>query len=69
MKVLSFLEWKQIIYGSDELETDFLSQVVLVFILKNKGPIGIQNKPIQDGGEAKAPLWLNRLSGTDWLTD
>ena len=23
------------------------------------------NKPIQDGGEAKAPLWLNRLSGTD----
>ena len=27
------------------------------------------NKPIQDGGEAKAPLWLNRLSGTDELTD
>ena len=24
-----------------------------------------KNKPIQDGGEAKAPLWLNRLSGTD----
>ena len=23
------------------------------------------NKPIQDGGEAKAPLWLNRLSVTD----
>ena len=23
------------------------------------------NKPIQDGGEAKAPLWLNRLSGTN----
>ena len=23
------------------------------------------NKPIQDGGEAKAPLWLNQLSGTD----
>ena len=22
------------------------------------------NKPIQDGGEAKAPLWLNRLSVT-----
>ena len=28
-----------------------------------------ENKPIQDGGEAKAPLWLNRLSGTNWLTD
>ena len=27
------------------------------------------NKPIQDGGEAKAPLWLNRLSGTNWLTN
>ena len=24
-----------------------------------------RNKPIQDGGEAKAPLWLNRLSGTN----
>ena len=24
-----------------------------------------ENKPIQDGGEAKAPMWLNRLSGTD----
>ena len=23
------------------------------------------NKPIQDGGDAKAPLWLNRLSGTN----
>ena len=23
------------------------------------------NKPLQDGGEAKAPLWLNRLSGTN----
>ena len=26
-----------------------------------------KNKPIQDGGEAKAPLWLNWLSGTNWL--
>ena len=25
----------------------------------------IYNKPIQDGGEAKAPLWLNQLSGTN----
>ena len=25
----------------------------------------LANKPIQDGGEAKAPLWLNRLSGTN----
>ena len=24
-----------------------------------------KNKAIQDGGEAKAPLWLNRLSGTN----
>ena len=24
-----------------------------------------RNKPIQEGGQAKAPLWLNRLSGTD----
>ena len=23
------------------------------------------NKPFQDGGEAKAPLWLKRLSGTN----
>ena len=30
---------------------------------------GQSNKPIQDGGEAKAPLWLNRLSGTYWLTN
>ena len=28
-----------------------------------------KNKPIQDGGEAKAPLWLNRLSVTNWLTN
>ena len=23
------------------------------------------NKPIQDGGEAKAPLWLNQISVTN----
>ena len=26
------------------------------------------NKPIQDGGDAKAHLWLNRLSGTNEQT-
>ena len=31
----------------------------------SKNPEKEENKPIQDGGEAKAPLWLNRLSGTD----
>ena len=24
------------------------------------------NKPIQDGGDADAPLWPNSLSGTDY---
>ena len=24
------------------------------------------NKPIQDGGEAKAPLWLNRVGPAKW---
>ena len=35
---------------------------------KGEGGLGsadVDNKPIQDGGEAKAPLWLNRLSGTN----
>ena len=28
-------------------------------------PLPFRNKPIQDGGDADAPLWLNRLSGTN----
>ena len=29
----------------------------------------VRNKPIQDGGDADAPLWLNWLRGTNWLTN
>ena len=46
-----------------------LAKISLVLFLLQTKQILRKNKPIQDGGEAKAPLWLNRLSGTNWLTD
>ena len=38
----------------------FLKQIALRSFIKIQA-----NKPIQDGGDADAPLWPNRLSGTD----
>ena len=40
-----------------------LDAQIIIKIKKNEDKE--KNKPIQDGGEAKAPLWLNRLSVTN----
>ena len=47
--------------GGDEAVDLRLVEVVVVEVHGGGG--GIRNKPIQDGGDADAPLWLNRRRG------
>ena len=51
-----------------------LNQKLLRNLSTSEGQVGTSlnpvfpayiNQPIQDGGEAKAALWLNQLSGTN----
>ena len=66
-------EWN---YGED-LGSGYIEPTKLQSRIKlcGKAEIYFDNKSIQDGGEAKAPLWLNRVGPakwdwlTNWLTD